>query len=255
MREQQRDIKVPQTLLDISGQTAGIRHQLSYNLDLCTFQRHTPCHNQPNITTAEDNHLASGHEPLDIDEFLGSTGRVNTGRTGSGDIQCASSAFPASHRQYDCTRFYPNKAVCRTDGGNLLAAIFHLMQRQHHRRQQCRNAHFNYLFGISCGIFRTGQLFPKPMQTKTAVNTLEQDAAQLRFSFQNQDIVHCNAIFCRCNRRCKPGRPAADNHQFPFHLRADFTHPVHLLSSYRPAAGILRRIWSPAQSESPAPAQ
>ena len=50
MTQFQRNIEIIQTLHNVSFQTAGIRHQLCHDLNLCAFQCHASCHDETDVS-------------------------------------------------------------------------------------------------------------------------------------------------------------------------------------------------------------
>ena len=80
MTQLQRNLKVIQTLYNISLQSTGIRHQLCNHFHLRPFKCHTSRHDQTDITGSKDHNFFSRHIAFHIDKALGSSGGINAGR-------------------------------------------------------------------------------------------------------------------------------------------------------------------------------
>ena len=164
----QRDAEVVQALDNVSFQAAGVRHQLRNHLDLGSFQRHTPCHNQADIAGAQNHYLAAGHVAFHIDKPLGRACGEDARRTVAGDIQRASGTLSAAHGQNHGLRLNPEHALFPVHGRhNLFMADIH-----NHSVQPVLDAQFLHLVDKPPRILRAGQFLLKGMKPKAIVDTL-----------------------------------------------------------------------------------
>src|SRR5512136_2381184 len=69
--------------------------------DLRALQSHPSCHDQPDVTRADDHHVFSWNEAMDVDHFLSEAGRENAGRPGPWNGEHLTSSFPASRGKDD----------------------------------------------------------------------------------------------------------------------------------------------------------
>ena len=99
MAQMQGNAIIVQALFNIARQSAGIRLHFVYPFDMRPFQRHAPGHNQTDIPAAEDDHLMTDHDVLQINVILRNAGRINPCRPGARRCQRTPGAFTASHGQ------------------------------------------------------------------------------------------------------------------------------------------------------------
>ena len=170
----QRNIKILQALHNVALQPAGIRHYLYAGQHLGALQGHTPSHNQPNVTGAENDHTLAHHVALHIHIPLGSTGSEHTGRARAGNGDGAAGALSAPHGQHDALGLQHPVAL-------FLAYRVHLLLRghlEHHGVQEYLHAGVRHHGGKARGVLRTGKLLFEVMQAKAVMDTLVENTAQ-----------------------------------------------------------------------------
>ena len=177
--ELQWNIKVFNTLNNISSQPRTERHNLAYKLYLGTFQCEASCHNQPDITRAKNYNLTSGHITVYIYKALSRTRSKNTGRAGSRNNQGTTGSLTTAGCEHNSLCFNVHKAVRRVDCSNRMPLprrtfLFHL---QHHSISFIFNSKLIYLFRKAGRILRTGQFLTKIMKSESIMNTLQQNSA------------------------------------------------------------------------------
>ena len=207
MGQIQRDVEVLQTLHDVAGQAAGIRHDLHAGQHFGPFQRHAAGHDQADVAAAEDEHPLAYQITLHVDIALGSTGGVDAGGAGARDADGTAGAFPAAHAEDDASGFQNLIALFPADTVDL----FVRGDLQHHGAQLHPHAGGMQQFNASAGILRAGELLAKAVQAKAIVDALVQDAAQFVVPLQNQNIAQA-VLPCAvsCGKAC---RAAADDDQ------------------------------------------
>ena len=216
MRKMKRNAEIIETLHDVSCQTAGIGHDLADAEHLGTFQRHAACHDQSDITGAEDDDFFAGHEAFYVDISLGTACGVDTGGTGTGDAERTAGTFAASHGEDDRLRLQTDKSR----GGGYEGDLAAVRQGEHHGIRDDLDAAFADHIDVSARVFGTGELLAEAVQTEARVNALIQNAARLAVALQNQNIFRCQTrIKCGC-RSCQTGGTAADDNQFLVHRYA-----------------------------------
>ena len=168
MAQLQRNIIVVETLYNISLKAAGIWHQLGYHLHLSSLQRHTPCHDKPDITRAQDYNFLSHAVAFYIHQTLGSSRRKNAGRPVTRNIEGPSRALPASHGQDDCACLDSHKSFFSVDVGD----FFFTVDINYHRIQPVRNFFFCYHLNIAGCIFRSCKFFFECMKSESVMDAL-----------------------------------------------------------------------------------
>ena len=87
--EQQGNVKVVQTLLDIPRKTAGIGHKLANGVNLCALKCHSARHDKSDIARAENYNLFAGHISLDSYKLLRRSRAVHAGRSAARNVERA----------------------------------------------------------------------------------------------------------------------------------------------------------------------
>ena len=159
MAQLQGNVKVIQTLLNVTSQTAGIGHQFANSMNLCTFQSHTASHDQTDITGTQNDNFFTGHITHLVYILLCSTGTKDTGRTAARNIQRTFGTLTTAHGQNDSLGFDLENTIFFVGGGD----HFIVGNIQYHGTQFKGNAQFSHLGFILPGILRTGQFFTKFM--------------------------------------------------------------------------------------------
>ena len=175
MGQIQRDVEVLQTLHDVAGQAAGIRHDLHAGQHFGPFQRHAAGHDQADVAAAEDEHPLAYQIALHVDIALGRTGGVDTGRAAARNANGTAGALPAAHAEDDASGFQNLIALFPADTVDL----FVRGDLQHHGAQLHPHAGGTQQFNAASGILRAGELLAKAVQAEAVVDALVQDAAQL----------------------------------------------------------------------------
>ncbi len=201
----QGNIKVIQTLNNITVQAGRIGHQFNASKHLGTLQGHAASHDQANVAAAQNHHPLAGHVAFQIDEFLCSAGTVNACAAGARRTQSAPGTFPAAHGQHDGLGMNQLHTMLCADAGHHMIRL----HGQHRGITLNVNVQLTSPIHIPLGVFRAGQFFLKAVETKTVVNALAQNTAGGMFTFQYKQAF--NAVLPGSNGRRQSGRAAADN--------------------------------------------
>ena len=76
---------------------------------------------------------------------------------------------------------------------------------------------FKCFFQKALRILGAGKLLPKVVQPEAGVNTLQENAARLRVSFQDQDALRTCVSCAESGPHSRRSAPNDDNIVFPFH--------------------------------------
>ena len=200
----QRNVKVLQALDNVSGQTAGVGHQLADGFHLCALQSHTAGHDQADVAGAQNDHFPAHHVALAVDELLGGACTENTGRTGARDVQCAAAALPAAHGQDDGFGLNFQQALPVLGGDYLIRC-----NRSDSGFIVDLDVSFQHFLLVNIRIFRAGQFTAQLVQAKACMNALAEDAADVRLSVQNDHVGAAHIVSRHCS--CHTGGTAADD--------------------------------------------
>ena len=219
MGQVQRDVEIVQALDDVAGQAAGIGHDLHAGQDLGAFQCHAAGHDQADVAAAQDQDTLAHHVAFHVDIALGGACGVHTGGAGARRADGTAGALTAAHAQNDALGLNDLVALGLGDAVHFLIRGHF----QHHGVQLDLNAGVLQHINKASGILGAGELLAKAVQTKTVVDALVQDTAQLLVALKNQNITQ--AAFPCLAGSSKARGAAADNDQI--------NHCSFLLLSFR----------------------
>jgi len=169
------------------------------------FKGQAARHNHADIARTKDDDLFAGHIAFHVHPALGSASGIDAVRAHAWDANLGAGAFAAAHRQHDRAGFNFNIAVFFAGKEQMaLGRYVH-----HHRVQQHFHVQAHHLFDKVLSVSRTRQVFFQKLQTKPIMDALQQNAAQFRVAFNNQNIIR--AGFLGFNRR-RNAAWAAANH-------------------------------------------
>ena len=223
MREEQRDIIIPETLDDIPVQAAGVGHQLHAGQHLGPLQGHPPGHDEPDVSAAQDHRPSAHHFPLDVDEPLGRPCGEDAGASGPRHGDGPPGPLTAAHGQ---------------DHGpgpdRLAAAVWaDVPDGPVGRNRQDHGVRFHLNGGTlqhvnePPGVLRTGKLLLKAVEAEAVVDALVENAAQICVPLQQKDICHPRLPGGQSGGQAR--RAAADDGQLVFlHAHASFVSPVRM---------------------------
>ncbi len=129
--ELQRNIKVFNTLNNITTQTRTERHNLADKLYLSTFQSQAAGHNQTDITRAEYYNLTSWHIAVDIYETLGSTRCKDTGRSCSRNDKGTAGSFTTTGRKNNSLSSNLHKTIYSIDCSYAVTSLTFFYLKHH----------------------------------------------------------------------------------------------------------------------------
>ena len=213
MRKLQRNVKVVKALLDVTGKTAGIGHQLANGVNLGTLQRHTACHDQTDVSGTKNDYVFAGEIALHVNVLLRGARTENTRGTVACKRQRTGRSLTASHGKDHSLSLDLENAFFGIGGGDHLFGG----DVQHHGVEHIGDLLFKHLCFITPCVFGAGQLLAKAMQTKAVVDTLTQNTAKGGIALQDQNIGNSFFVGChRCTHAC--GAAANDDKINLLHL-------------------------------------
>ena len=224
VRESKRNIKVIKALLDISGKTARIGHQLTDGANLRTLESHSSRHNKTDVARAEDNYLAAGHIALHIYEFLRRTCGVNACRTVTCDVERSLRALATAHSKDNCLGIENKDAVLLIHSRDRLV----LIKVDDHSVEHKGNTELAHLLFVSVSVLGACELLAEAMETEAVVNALTENAAESRVTLEYEYITK-SCLVCRDCRR-HTCRAAADYYKI---YRSSLCHSLIPPSSFR----------------------
>ena len=95
--EQQRNVKVPEALMHVAGQSVRVGAGADAGQHLCALQRHAARHDQSDIAGAQNNNLMTRQIAFHIYHTLSSAGSKYTCRTFTRNTDSTTSTFTATH--------------------------------------------------------------------------------------------------------------------------------------------------------------
>ena len=101
MAQIQGDVVIPQTLLNVPGQAAGVGLNLEYRPDMGALQGEPPGHDHADIPGAKNHNLFSHHLVVQVYVGLGHPRGVHAGGPLPRDADGAPGPLPAAHGQDD----------------------------------------------------------------------------------------------------------------------------------------------------------
>ena len=184
MGQVQGNVKILEALDNVPAQAAGIGHDLHTGQDLRPLQGHPPCHNETNVSAAQNDHPLSREPPLHIHIPLGRAGGENSGRTGSRDGNGPPGSLPAAHgKDNGLCLFLPVASGLSHHAHTLVPGHF-----QDHGIQPDLHSGGADHGNEPSGVFRPGKFFFKMVQAEAVVDALVQNAAQLPVPLHYEDL-------------------------------------------------------------------
>jgi len=198
-------------LPDVARQAAGVRKDFEDGLHLGALQGEPARHDHADVARAEDDDFLAHHRVVQIDVGLCDSGGPDARRPVSRNADGAPGALAAAHGQHDgpCPELQD-----AGPGGRGHEPIPRDADDRSFR--EVRYSHFFHKVDEALRVFRPAQAFPEPGQAESVMYALAQDAAQVLFALQDQDVRDTQrAQFDRCG---EAGRAASyDDDVFIFH--------------------------------------
>ena len=192
--EFERNSEVVQALNDVSVKSAGIRHKLAYELDICSFKRHSSRHNETDVSRAENDNILSGHFALYVDKSLRRARRIHACGAFAGNVELSATSFATAHRKHNSTCVNSKHSVLAVHSRDDVSAAFALLDSEHHSLYDIRDFPFDNHFLISVRVFGSCQLLAETMKPEAVVNTLAENSAEPFVTFDYKYILYATVI-------------------------------------------------------------
>ena len=214
MAELERDAEVIEALYDIPLEAARVRHELSDDLDMRSFEREPAGHDEANVARAQDHDLASRKDAFDVHEMLRASCRIDAGRTGARDIEGTTWTLSAAHCKDHRACFDLDEAELGTHGRDD-AVVADIDDRAF---EQALDAALLCLIDIALRILGARELLIEGVEAEAVVDALVEDAAKPILALEDDDIFESRII--GRDGSSKAGRTAADDNTGTLHQRS-----------------------------------
>ena len=222
--EHERNAEVVEALLDVSCETARIRHQLAHSFDLCALKRHSSCHNKSDISRAENYYLLTGHIAVHIYKSLRSSRGEDTRGASSADIERSFGALAASHSENDSLRLDHKHSVLGVHSGDYLIG----RDVENHCVELEGDVSLSYLKLVAISVLGARELLLEAMESESVVYALTENAAKAGVTLENKNIAKSRVV--SRNSRAHTCRAAAYDDEIDVNV---FRHITYLPWSCR----------------------